>query len=179
MITSKATYIDYICADKKANHIKGLSVYFNTTWKYIKCMRRIEYIENCKKDSCLYRLQWLWFRYKLQRLSVLTGITIPPHTFGKGLYIPHYGSIVVNRTARFGSYCVIQNGVNISEGVKGGNHIYIGTGAKLMMNTEIADDVIIGANAVLTYNITMPNVVVAGIPAKIISDKGFKERQKV
>ena len=106
-------------------------------------------------------------------------MTIPPHTFGKGLYIPHYGSIVVNASARFGDYCVIQNGINISEGVKGGNHIYIGTGAKLMMNVKIADDVIIVANAVLIKDVCTPNIVVGGISAKIISSKGFRERIKV
>lgn len=178
MIIDKATFYDYICADKKANHINGLSAYFNTTWKYIKCMRRIEYIENCKKGY-FYRIKLLWLKYKLYKLSVLTGLTIPPHTFGKGLYIPHHGAIVVNRTARFGNYCVIQNCVNISEGVKGGNHIYIGAGAKLMMNVEIADDVIIGANAVITKKITIPNTVLAGVPAQIISESGFKGRQKV
>lgn len=178
MITNKTIYLDYINADKKVNRIKGLSAYFNTTWKYIKCMRKIEYIENCK-NGWFYNLQKLWLKYNLQRLSVLTGITIPPHTFGKGLYIPHYGSIVASRNVSFGDYCVIQNGVNISEGVKGGNHIYIGAGAKLMMNTEIADDIIIGANAVVTKKFIKPNVVLAGIPAKIISEKGFKERVKV
>lgn len=178
MIKNKKDYIDYILADKEANHVKGKFAMFNMVWKYIKCMRKIEYIENCKCGT-LYMIWRKWLKYKLYRLSISTGITIPPHTFGKGLYIPHYGSIVVNASARFGDYCVIQNGINISEGVKGGNHIYIGTGAKLMMNVKIADDVIIGANAVLTKDVCTPNIVVGGIPAKIISSKGFRERIKV
>ena len=140
MIKNKKDYIDYILADKEANHVKGKFAMFNMVWKYIKCMCKIEYIENCK-CGILYMIWRKWLKYKLYRLSVSTGITIPPHTFGKGLYIPHYGSIVVNASARFGDYCVIQNGINISEGVTGGNHIYIGTGAKLMMNIKIADDV--------------------------------------
>lgn len=50
-------------------------------------------------------------------MSERLGITIGPNSFGKGLYMPHYGSIVVNGTARFGDYCIVQNGVNISESV--------------------------------------------------------------
>ena len=47
-----------------------------------------------------------------------------------------------------------------------------------MKNVTIADDVIIGANAVVTKDILEPNVVVAGVPAKIISRDGFKNRQR-
>jgi serine O-acetyltransferase len=115
----------------------------------------------------------------LRRLSALTGITIPPNTFGYGVYIPHWGSIVVNGTARFGNNCVIQSGVNISENVVGGDHVYIGAGAKILSDVHIADDVIIGANAVVTKDISTPNVVVAGIPARIISNNGFKNRIKI
>ena len=116
---------------------------------------------------------------RLYKLSVITGISIPPNTFGKGLYIPHWGSIVVNGKARFGDNCVIQSGVNISENVKGGNHIYIAAGAKILIGVTISDDVIIAANAVVNKDVTEPNIVVGGIPAKKISDNGFKNRVKV
>lgn len=97
----------------------------------------------------------------MRRLGLLTGISISPNTFGKGLYIPHYGCITVNSSAFFGDYCIIQNDVNISSGVVGGNNIYIGTGAKLLKNVSIADYVIIGANAVVHDSITEVNSVYA------------------
>ena len=49
MISSKQDYKNYILADKKANHINDF--YHNRlmiTWKYLKCMRRLEYVVNCK-----------------------------------------------------------------------------------------------------------------------------------
>lgn len=81
-------------------------------------MRKIEYLTNCRQGK-LSKILLLWYRYKFRNLSVLTGISIPPNTFGKGLYIPHYGAIVVNGTVRFGDNCVIQNGVNVSDKIWG------------------------------------------------------------
>lgn len=106
-------------------------------------------------------------------MSVLTGISIGINCFGKGLYIPHYGSIIVNSTARFGDNCIIQSGTNISEGVVAGHDVYVAAGAVILKNVKIADGVIIAANAVLRDNITDDNAVVAGIPAKVISYNGM------
>ena len=112
----------------------------------------------------------------MYRLSVKSGIQIPPNTFGKGLYIPHHGTIVVNETARFGDYCVIQAGVNISEGVTGGDWVYLAAGCKIMKNVHISSHSIIGANAVLTKNMEEEDSVMAGVPAKLISKEGFGHR---
>ena len=122
MIQSKQDYRTYLAADKSANHVTGIHALINKRWQYIKCMRKIEYMKNCK-HGMLVKLQLLWYRYRLSRLSVETGISIPPNTFGKGLYIPHHGSIVVNGTARFGDNCVIQNGVNVSDDARGGGFL--------------------------------------------------------
>ena len=106
-------------------------------------------------------------------MSVKTGIQIGINTFGKGLGLFHYGSIVVNGSARFGDYCVIQSDVNVSAGVQGGNEIYIAPGAKILENVQIADHVIVGANAVVSKSIAEANTSWGGVPAKKISDKGF------
>lgn len=179
MISSKREYLEYLQADKKANHIgKDFRSRILITWKYIKCLRKLEYVLNCKKGM-LSQIELYYLKYKWYRLSVKTGITLPPNTFGKGVYIPHFGAIVVNPSARFGDYCVIQNGVNISNDVIGRNHIYLGAGAKIMIGVHIEDDVIVGANAVVTKDIDEPNIVVAGLPAKKISGKGFRDRKTV
>ena len=179
MIQNKEEYKEFLESDKKANHItQNIHKRLMITWKYIKCMRKLEYISNCKL-GIINKIIINYYKYKLYRLSVKSGITIPINTFGKGLYIAHHGAIVVNPSAHFGDNCVIQNGVNISEKVTGGNHIYLGAGAKLMIGVTIADNVIVGANAVVTKSIEETNIVVAGIPAKKISDKGFENRISV
>ncbi len=185
MIQSKEDYKEYIEADRVANHIskryKGLilsRLRGGYVFLYLSYMRRIEYIENCK-NGLFWKIVRRLLYQRLYHWSAFTGITIPPNTFGKGLYIPHWGSIVVNGNSHFGDNCVVQNGVNVSEEVKGGNHIYLGAGCKLLIGAEIGNDVIVAANAVVNKCFKENNIVLGGIPAKIISEKGFLNRKKI
>ena len=179
MIQSRKDLKEYLNEDKKVNKINNLwTAIRRPTWRYIRYMRYTEYYTNIK-SGFFAKLLFHYYNYKLSNISIKTGIQIPPNTFGKGLYVPHYGSIVVNSTSRFGDYCVVQNGVNISDSAGGGNFIYIGTGAKIMRNVKIADYVIIGANAVVTKDITEEDIVVAGVPAKKISENGRKNRSVI
>ena len=99
-------------------------------------------------------------------MSIKTGIFIPINTFGKGLALPHYGTIIVNGSARFGDYCVIQAGVNVSANVHGGNYVYLAPGAKINENLTIADHVIVGSNCVVTHSVEHEGCTLAGVPAK-------------
>lgn len=169
MIKSKAELKEYILADMLANHFNRWSSFTNTRCKYLRVLRKLEYLVNVKGSKILIII----YRRRLQSLSERLGITIGLNCFGKGLYLPHYGSIVVNGSARFGDYCIVQNGVNISESAKGGNRIYLGAGAKLLIGVHLADNIIVGANAVVTKSFEESNVVLAGIPAKKISNNGM------
>ena len=113
MITSKSDLKDYIEADKKANRFTNWSPITNTRCKFLRTLRKLEFLINTHASRLLIFI----YRRRLQSLSEKLGITIGPNCFGKGLYIPHYGSIVVNGTARFGDNCIVQNGVNVSESV--------------------------------------------------------------
>ena len=178
MIKSKADYYDYLEADRQANKKKKIHAkpFGDYTYNYLNLMRKLEYYTNCKSDmiSKIYR-KLLNARYK--QLSVKTGIQIGINSFGKGLALFHYGSIVVNGTASFGDFCVVQNDVNISTGVRGGNEIYIAPGAKMLENVAIADHVIIGANAVVCKDIKEASTSWGG-PANKISNKGFEYKNE-
>ena len=174
MIKSYLDYKEYIKADYLANKLNRNGAIVSITWKYLLCLRRLELYTNTGSTIRKYL-----FRILLRHYSIKTGITIPVNTFGKGLYIPHYGCIVVNGSARFGENCVVQCGVNISEDVSGGDNIYLGAGCKLVIGVRIADYVIIGANAVVTKSIEESNTVWGGIPATKISSNGFKDREIV
>lgn len=179
MIKSRKEYKEFLASDRQANHVKNwLQSHSKVGWRHLKKVRRLEYVINCK-SSFFSRLEIFFLKYIVLQSTIKTGIVVPPNTFGKGLFLPHFGSIIINHTARFGNNCVVQNGVNVSENVVGGNHLYIGAGAKIMSNVHIADDVIIGANSVVTKDILEPNVVVAGVPARIISHNGFKNRTSI
>lgn len=96
------------------------------------------------------------------------------NNFGKGLGLFHHGTIVVNANARFGDYCVIQTDVCISRSVTGGDYIYIAPGVKIVEDVKIASHVVLGMNCVVTKNIEEESTTWAGVPAKKISDKGFR-----
>src|SRR5699024_2703000 len=103
------------------------------------------------------------------------GFSIPFNVFGPGLNIAHYGSIVVNGNARVGQNCRMHSATNIGE-TRGksptiGDNCYIGPGAVISGDIKIGNNVAIGANAVVLKDVPS-NVTVAGIPAKIISNKG-------
>lgn len=176
MIKSRADYHAYLEEDKKVNHIEySIHNRIMITWRYIKCLRKLELISNCR-HGIVKRIGVTIYKYKLYCLSVKSGLTIPMNTCGKGIYIPHHGTIVINATARLGDNCIIQCGVNVSEQVTIGDGVYLGSGAKIMKNVHIANNVIVGSNAVVTKNIVLENSVVGGIPATIISNHGTKDR---
>ena len=165
MIQSKKELVEYLEADKKAVNKNKL---IGITGLYIKYLRKTEYHMNVGHS---YRKRY--YNTVLKVLSVISGICIPPNTFGKGLALFHYGTIIVNPSARFGCNCCIQAGVNVGDGVRGGDFVYLAPGAKINPNVKIASKVIIGSNAVLTKSIEEESVTWAGVPAKKISDKGW------
>lgn len=173
MIESKQDYKEYLAADSTVNKWDhDWTRFFKIQYRYMRRLRKTEYLLNCKRN----KLRYMFSRLLLAKAGEKAGWTIPANVFGKGLMVPHYGTIIVNNSARFGDNCVVQCGVNVSEGASGGNHIYFAAGSKVMKNVHIADDVIIGANAVVTKDILEPDVVVGGIPAKIISHNGYASR---
>ena len=187
MIQSKEDYYEYLKADQKANRAEGLN---NSLLScrirggggyiilYLWYLRRLEYTLNCKKGFVRRLLGRILIR-RLNHWSAFLGISIAPNSFGKGLIIPHWGAIVIAGSARFGDNCVLQCGCNVSADVKGGNHIYLSTGSKVLRNVRIADDVIVAANAVVNKDVLEDNIVVGGIPAKKISDHGYRGREEV
>ena len=115
-----------------------------------------------------------------QRYSRRYGISIPFDTeIGEGLYIGHFGGIVVNYRARIGRDCNISHGVTLGQANRGarsgapviGDGVYIGPGAKVVGAVTIGNNVAIGANCVVTDDVP-DNGVVAGVPGRVISDRG-------
>jgi serine O-acetyltransferase len=103
------------------------------------------------------------------------GFQIPPSTqIGKGLYIGHWGTIVVNARTTIGDYCNLSPGVTIGQTNRGknkgtptiGNRVWIGTNAVIVGNISIGDNVMIAPNAFV--NVSVPsNSLVIGNPASI------------
>ncbi len=132
----------------------------------------------------------IWPRIVLPVITVLqkiveiaTGIVLPfTAQIGKGLYIGHFGSIIISPKAIIGEYCNLSHEVTIGQAGRGGiqnvpvvgNRVYFGPGAKVFGGINIGNDVAIGANAVVTKDLP-DNAVAVGIPAKIINYKGSQD----
>jgi serine O-acetyltransferase len=120
----------------------------------------------------------------LQRVvEVWSGIGIAPQAIiGAGLYVGHFGQVIVNGNAVLGSNVNLSQGVTIGVGGRGerrgtpviGDRVYIGPGAKLFGPVTVGNDVAVGANAVVTRDVAN-RAVVGGAPAKVINHQGSFE----
>ncbi len=116
------------------------------------------------------------YRIFLQIDAHLYGFQIPPSTLiGKGLYIGHWGTIVVNGKTTIGDFCNLSPGVTIGQTNRGknkgaptiGNRVWIGTNAVIVGNIHIGDNVMIAPNAFV--NVSVPsNSLVVGNPAVVM-----------
>ena len=122
-------------------------------WKYIKTMRYAEYYIN-KHNSYRTPLA-LYYLHKLRKYGRLTGFQIHPNTFGKGLTIWHYGTIIINAKTRIGERCIIRPNILIGHKTPEtpapviGNDVEINSGVRIIGSVTIGDDVIIGVNTVV------------------------------
>lgn len=181
VIKSKSELKYYLNCDRIALGIPenaDLKTYLtNDIWRFQRLMRKIEYYTNCRYDipGRVYRL-FLRFRYR--QLGMKLGYSIPVNAFGPGLSIAHYGTIVVNDSARVGANCRLHVCVNIgTEAGKSdsapiiGDNAYIGPGVKLFGSIKLGDNIAIGANAVVNKSFEEDSITIAGIPARKISSR--------
>lgn len=111
--------------------------------------------------------------YKVIR--IISGVQIPRGTvIGKGLFLPHFGMIVLNKKAIYGDFLTIYHGVTV--GAKGGasgdvkspvigNNVRLSTGSIILGDVTIGDNATIGAGAVVVKSIPA-NCIAVGNPAK-------------
>ena len=138
---------------------------------------QLKYIIQLRKtQSCTNRIAYKINKWKLDRMSQKTMIQIPPETqIGRGFYIGHFGTIIINPNARIGKNCNIATGVTIGQENRGnrkgvpliGNKVWIGTNAVIVGNITIGDDVLIASNAFVNFDVPSHSVVL-GNPAQII-----------
>jgi len=150
---------------------------FYPGFKYSFWMRSCRYLKShTVLKILLFSFAWLI----LMHYEYKYGISISYQThIGSGLYIGHFGGIVVNQNAIIGKNCNISHQVTLGKANRGqrkgypviGDNVYIGPGAKVIGNVHVGNHVAIGANCVVTKDIP-DNSVVVGIPGKVISSEG-------
>jgi serine O-acetyltransferase len=112
------------------------------------------------------------YRVAAKLCEIATGIHLPASAeVGPGLYIGHFGGIVVHPETRMGARCSLSQGVTL--GVLGGGRrgaptlgdgVYLGAGAKVLGPVTIGDEAKVGANAVVVRDVP-PRATAVGVPA--------------
>lgn len=125
-------------------------------------------------------------RIALRHYSIKYGFQIPwQANIGPGLYIGHYGTIIVNPNSTIGTNCNISVGVllglNHKIDASGrslgfeypiiGDRVSLGNNAKIIGGVKIGSGAVVGVSSVVTKDIPR-NAVAVGIPMHIVSEKG-------
>lgn len=143
-------------------------------------------------SSAIYTCNLPWFLKRIplwgcvvwqKLIEITTGISIPyTASIEGGLYIGHFGTIILHPAVRIGKKCNISQGVTIGISGRGdkrgvpviGDRVYIGTNAVVVGNIVIGDDVVIGANSLVNRDIPS-QCTVLGVPAVIVSRTGSSD----
>ncbi len=138
---------------------------------------------NCQHYRGENKLMFYFFFLYLRRIKYKYGFDISYRTkIGEGLYIGHFGGVVIHGDAVIGNYCNISQGITIgvlnrgnNKGIpKIGSKVFIGPNAVIIGGITIGDNVLIGANSLVNFNVE-EDAVVAPPVSKIISHKGAKD----
>ena len=146
----------------------------NPGLKFMTILRLTQHYR--RRNRLLFYFFFLWYR----RLKFKYGFDISYRTIiGKGLYIGHFGGIVIHGDTVIGDNCNLSQGITIGIAVRGkapgipkiGNRVFIAPGAVILGGITVGDDVIIGTNAIVNFDVPNQSVVAAPL-ATIISLQG-------
>jgi serine O-acetyltransferase len=136
--------------------------------RFMVTLRQLEYYKNCKrnvKDKILYIL----LKKRFNNLSLKLGFSIPLNCFGPGLFIPHWGTIVVNHNCTVGRYAVLHTSTCIagSEAKKIGDGFYLSSGSIITGECIVGDNVTVGGGSFVNLSCINSYSLVVGTPAQI------------
>ena len=120
-----------------------------------------------------------FWRLVLRHYQIKYGFQIYPETqIGEGLYLGHWGTLVINPKVIIGKNCNIAQGVTIAQANRGkhagvpiiGDEVWIGPNAVVVGNISIGNNVLIAPNAYVNFDVPQ-NSIVIGNPAIITTNE--------
>lgn len=123
---------------------------------------------------------YVYNRIRLHRYRFRYGFDISPTTvIGPGLYIGHFGGVVISPHAVLGRNVNIAQGVTIGAASRGartgaptlGDRVWVGANAIIVGKVTIGDDALIAPGAYVNFDVPAMSVVL-GNPGKVVSNTG-------
>ena len=141
-------------------------------------LRKTAHYSSRKRSFAFFA--YLYNRVLYHHYRFRYGFDISPTTrIGPGLYIGHFGGVVISPHAVLGANVNIAHGVTIgaaSRGPRTGaptleDRVWVGANAVLVGNIVIGHDALIAPGAYVNFDVP-PMAVVLGNPGKVISSEG-------
>jgi serine O-acetyltransferase len=115
-------------------------------------------------------------------MEIVSNIYISPHArIGPGLFLPHFGGIVIGSGVVIGAHCEIFHNVTLGRRTPRGtgcpclgDRVYLGPGAMLFGGIVVGDDAYVSANSVLAHSVP-DRACVVGNPSRVTSHNGSFE----
>jgi serine O-acetyltransferase len=113
-------------------------------------------------------------------IEIVAGITLPYQaSIGPGLYIGHFGNIVLSTDVVIGHTCNLSQGVTIGVSGRGeqrgvphiGNRVYMAANAVVVGKITVGDEAVIAANSLVTRDVAA-HTTVMGVPACMVNTHG-------
>jgi serine O-acetyltransferase len=147
-------------------------------FRFTYYLRKVAHYHPTRRSTGV--LSYLYNRGQYDHYRFKYGFDISPTTsIGPGLYLGHFGGVVISPHAILGANINIAHGVTIgatSRGARIGaptleDRVWVGTNAILVGKITIGHDALIAPGAFVNFDVP-PMAVVLGNPGQIVADTG-------
>ena len=147
---------------------------FRFTWY----LRKVAYYGKHKRSPLLFA--YLYNRVLLNHYRFRYGFEISPRTdIGPGLFLGHFGGVVISPSAVLGCNVNMNQGCSIgatSRGKKKGapmleDRVWVGAGSIIVGSVRVGTDSLIAPGAYVNFDV-QPSSLILGNPGKCVSSKG-------
>jgi serine O-acetyltransferase len=149
-------------------------------FRFTYYLRKVAYYSKRKKSIFIFN--YIYNRMRFHHYRFKYGFDISPTTnIGPGLYIGHFGGVVISPHAILGSNINIAQGVTIgatSRGPRTGaptleDRVWVGANAIIVGKVTIGREALIAPGAYVNFDVP-PEAVILGNPGQIVSNTGSR-----